>query len=740
MSRELRGHRYLTVKNLWLQKFIQEELPYLDYYETCDWYARIAFELDLPGQAFLACNDRYYLLTGLLCRIDLLHPWLFDRCREVELEPDGHIDLWARAHGKLLRVDEPIPTPFGWAKHGDLKPGDELFGPDGKVCHVIARTEVWERPAEHRLVFDDGTEMVAGDNHLWTVERRTRKRIPMAYNTAGPKRLYRENVTLSTAEIAAHDHRTDNRLAVRVNDPLDLPAADLPIDPYVLGVWLGDGTATQATVTVGLEDANEMERLLFRLIKVKRREHSNAVTLALGNGVRHQKGSSDFRNALREFDILGCKAIPPVYLRTSIEQRLALLQGLMDTDGTCDTRGTATFNNTNEEIVEAFCEHANSLGLKPFRRTKLGRVKGREYRSWEVSFQAYKALPPFRLARKLARCMDGARPKPRRYIVSCEPVEPTPGSCIQVDRPDGLYLAGKSMVTTHNSSIITTGGIIQEIVCDPEITIVIFSVVKPIATEFLAQIKNEFETNDRLKAVFPDVLYQNPTRRGPDGKPAKWGTARGITVKRKQRPKEATLEAHGLIDGQPTGRHFRMHVYDDVVTQDNLTEGQLKKTTLRFEMADNLGTRQGVRKWIIGTRYHFADTYQAIIDKGSAKPRIYPATIDGTLANTRTLKDGTVVSNLVLLSVENWERIKRDQSKVVAAQMLLNPLAGTEATFKTEWLHGHGYEVIPAVLNVYILCDPSKGSANQRSDRTAIPVIGIDQGGNKYLLDGVRHK
>jgi hypothetical protein len=134
-----------------------------------------------------------------------------------------------------------------------------------------------------------------------------------------------------------------------------------------------------------------------------------------------------------------------------------------------------------------------------------------------------------------------------------------------------------------------------------------------------------------------------------------------------------------------------------------------------------------VRKWIIGTRYHFADTYQAIIDKGSAERCIYPATIDGTLANTRTLKDGTVVSNLVLLSIGNWERIKHDQSKVVSAQMLLNPLAGTEATFKTEWLRW--YEVIPAVLNVYILCDPSKGSANQRSDRTAIPVIGIDQGG-----------
>jgi hypothetical protein len=116
------------------------------------------------------------------------------------------------------------------------------------------------------------------------------------------------------------------------------------------------------------------------------------------------------------------------------------------------------------------------------------------------------------------------------------------------------------------------------------------------------------------------VLYANPRGRGADGHPAKWGTQRGITVKRKGRPKEATIEAHGLIDGQPTGRHFRKHVYDDVVTQDNLSDENLKKTVLRFEMADNLGTRHGVEKQIAGTRYHFADAYGAMIDAGSAKP------------------------------------------------------------------------------------------------------------------------
>lgn len=277
------------------------------------------------------------------------------------------------------------------------------------------------------------------------------------------------------------------------------------------------------------------------------------------------------------------------------------------------------------------------------------------------------------------------------------------------------------------SSLITLAGSIQEIIRNPEITIAIFSVTKPIAQEFLGQIKMEFESNDQLKRIYDKIFYQNPRMKGDDGRPTKWSLQRGITIKRQGKPKEATIEAHGLIDGQPTGRHFHLHIYDDVVTQDNLSEELLKKTTERFEMADNLGTRHGVRKWIVGTPYHFGDTYSVIRDRGSAKPRLYPATEDGTLSGP-----------LVLLSPDNWDRIKRDQGlKTVNAQMLLNPLAGNEATFSSLWLKT--YDIVPRILNVYILVDPSKGSG-QRSDRTAIPVIGIDPNGNKYLLDGVCHR
>jgi hypothetical protein len=281
----------------------------------------------------------------------------------------------------------------------------------------------------------------------------------------------------------------------------------------------------------------------------------------------------------------------------------------------------------------------------------------------------------------------------------------------------------------YKSSILTFGGNVQDIVCDPEIKIAIFSATKQIAWEFLGQIKEEFEANEILKAVYPDVLWRNPRKKDPfEGRPPKWGVARGIVVKRRSNPKEATIEAHGLIDGQPTSRHYDKHCYDDMVTQDNLSPEQMKKTTLRYEMADNLGGHHGVRKQFAGTRYNFGDTYGVIIieNRGGIIPRIYPATDDGTLNGKP-----------VFLTPARWEKVKSEQRSTVSAQMLLNPVAGQDQIFRVEW--NRPYEVRPSVLNVYIMGDPSKGKT-KTSDRTAIVVIGIDQQNNKYLLDGYCHR
>lgn len=274
----------------------------------------------------------------------------------------------------------------------------------------------------------------------------------------------------------------------------------------------------------------------------------------------------------------------------------------------------------------------------------------------------------------------------------------------------------------YKSTIITYAGVIQEILKDPEITACIFSHTKGIARKFFRQIKLELESNAVLLKAFPDILWANPQKEAP-----RWSEESGLVVKRKSNPKEATLEAWGLVDGQPTSAHYRLRVYDDVVAPESVTTpDQVEKTTSAWELSDNLGTAEG-RKWHVGTRYSFADTYASILERGALKARIHPAT-----------KDGRPEGEPVLLTPEQWEAKKVIQGPAtIACQMLQNPLAGQQAFFNAMDLRV--WEVRPATLNVYILCDPArsrkKGSAN-----TAFAVIGVDAGRNKYLLDGFNHR
>ena len=274
----------------------------------------------------------------------------------------------------------------------------------------------------------------------------------------------------------------------------------------------------------------------------------------------------------------------------------------------------------------------------------------------------------------------------------------------------------------YKSTICTFAGLIQEVLRDPEITCCILSCTRDIARAFLLQIQQEFENNDFLKRVYSNVLWADPKKECK-----RWSRDKGIVVKRKGNPKEATIEAWGLIDGQPTSKHFRLLDYDDVVTQDLVTNPErIKLVTERWELSDNLGTVGETRKWHQGTRYAFGDTYGVIEERGILKARVHPATDDGML-------DG----DPVLLSSERWEEIKNAQRSTVNAQMLLNPLAGNEQIFRPEWLTS--FEIRPTILNIYIMVDPSRGRT-VRSDRTAMAVIGVDVAGNRYLLDGVRHR
>lgn len=282
----------------------------------------------------------------------------------------------------------------------------------------------------------------------------------------------------------------------------------------------------------------------------------------------------------------------------------------------------------------------------------------------------------------------------------------------------------------YKTAIITFGKSIQDILVTHgdgatgrEVCIGIFSHTRGLAKRVLRQIKHEFESNAKLKEWFPDVLFANPSKESP-----KWSEDEGIVVKRKSNPAEATVEAWGVVDGQPIGKHFPLLVYDDVVVPESVTSPEMiQKTSDMLSLSYALGAEGGKRRFI-GTRYHANDAYQTVMDRGTAKPRIHLLTDDGTA-------DGKAV-----FRSQEWVQDKRRDMGpyIFACQMLQNPLADETQGFREEWLKYHdGFK--RDGLNVYLLFDPA-GSKNKSSDYTAGWAVGLGPDRNLYVLDMVRDR
>lgn len=284
----------------------------------------------------------------------------------------------------------------------------------------------------------------------------------------------------------------------------------------------------------------------------------------------------------------------------------------------------------------------------------------------------------------------------------------------------------------YKSTIITFGKSIQDILCshgdgalvDRECTIGIFSHTRPIAKGFLRQIKSEFENNELLKKLFPDILYQDPEKEAP-----KWSEDGGLVVKRKSNPKESTVEAHGLIDGQPISVHFTHLLYDDVVVPASCTSPEMMvKTSDALSMSFNLGAHGGCKRFI-GTRYHFNDAYKTVMDRGTAKPRIHPAT-----------HDGTMTGNPVLLTKAQLDEKRRDMGPYIfASQMLQDPKGDETQGMQRAWVTDKHSGVGWKGMNTYLLFDPASAK-KKSSDYTAAWAVGLAPDRRVYILDIVRDR
>ncbi len=292
----------------------------------------------------------------------------------------------------------------------------------------------------------------------------------------------------------------------------------------------------------------------------------------------------------------------------------------------------------------------------------------------------------------------------------------------------------------YKSTIITYAKTIQDILAshgdDPlfhwkglEPTFCIFSHTRPIAKAFLRQIKQEFEFNEELQDLFPDILYPRPESQAP-----KWSEDVGITVIRSSNPKEATVEAWGLVDGQPISKHFNVLIYDDVVVRASVnTPEMIQKTTEMWELSLNLGSVETLERYI-GTRYHWADSYRTILSRNAAIGRIHAGT-----------EDATLTGEPVFLTREQWdEKVERMGPVTAASQLLQNPSRGTQEGFNRDWIMRFDQADVRKrntwkQMNRYLICDPANDK-KKGSDYTAMGVIGLAPDNNFYLLDGIRDR
>ena len=354
-------------------------------------------------------------------------------------------------HLKALALDTPLPTPDGWISMGDVTVGQILFDEHGLPCQVLATTPVYHGQPCYAIEFDDGTVIVADAGHQWltttTLARRSAKRahlnardIPRVLKPRGTDQTYKRTfpAVVTTEDIASSVRiGRDYNHAVAVAEALECSKHDLPISPYVLGAWLGDGTSDVGGITTADQD------ILDEIIAC-------GYTVTKWKG-RYRYGIVGLTTQLRHLGVLKEKHIPQHYLRGSTPQRLALLQGLMDTDGSVTPYGRCTFSNTNHQLALEAAELMRTLGLKPrvieWDAKLNGRLIGRVY---GVTFTPH--IPVFRLPRKaqFVRFLRTSRTATRR-IVRCEPVTSVPVRCITVDSPSHLYLASRGCIPTHNS-------------------------------------------------------------------------------------------------------------------------------------------------------------------------------------------------------------------------------------------------------------------------------------------------
>ena len=410
------------------------------------WAIRGLWRLERPDQVdVVATEQRLRLQLGAVPFVGVL-----DRLNGAP----GGVEV---VDYKGLALDTPLPTPSGWTTMGDVQVGDQVLGANGSPVTVVAKSPIFARPC-YRLSFVDGSSVVCDNVHEWVVRR---------HNWVRARAVNADEL----AALSSSRHRC----YVSPPAPVDLPERDLAIPPYLLGLWLGDGNCHKGSITVGAQDLQATLRELAARgfpnctanadgsrfqVTVHRpvadacqRGHRGArgAKRCVGCCERGPRTNLALLSMLRAAGLLcraGEKRIPAEYLRCSIAQRMELLRGLMDSDGSWNPlRRQAVFVTTTKALADGVAELVALMGWRHATWT--------DGHQWRIQFRPTAPYNPFSLQRKasvvrFAGASEGPDQSRNRTITKVEAVPSVPTQCITVDAADSLYLCGERMVPTHN--------------------------------------------------------------------------------------------------------------------------------------------------------------------------------------------------------------------------------------------------------------------------------------------------
>ena len=364
---------------------------------------------------------------------------------------NGYLFAASAGLGKAQPLDALIKVPNGWVKMGDMKVGSEVIAKDGTTTKVIGVFPQGKKEI-FKITFADGRSTECCEEHLWTITR-----------TRGHDRNFRE--TVSTKQLIEYKQISyiKNRLYIDLPESEKNDSVELPIDPYLLGVFLGDGCARHMSPSITTPDefiVEEIKRLLPKGNKLYTKTYKDKCPCYVIAG--ESRGLNPFKMFLIENNLIGKysynKTIPEQYLHASTEQRLALLQGLLDTDGTITTDGTASFCSTSEDLALGVQYLVRSLGGICSIATRFPHyTHNGEYKTGRLAYQVnirYKKQSDlFRLPKKKERTNDNNQyaANLRLRIESIESIGFKEAQCIAIEHPEHLYVTDQFIVT-HNTA------------------------------------------------------------------------------------------------------------------------------------------------------------------------------------------------------------------------------------------------------------------------------------------------